>query len=251
MYNYNSPIINNMGIGYNNPIPPNPMGNIVSVGNSGYISGNYNNRYISPFQRRQQEEAMLAQQREQQRAQVDMFKKLSKGVNNALGNEISEERLNEIYNPQVQQVQQDPEEQIYHHLMGMDDRCLNYNPRAAQLVNSCNAYHEQMEQRFPKDMTLQEFYEESYQLKLEMVLEEQKQQNKNLTKLYNRDAYSELMKMHGQSSKYFNSVLSGNANPVQNDNIDDLTVTISNSLRTEQQRRKEMFLQSIMNNQQR
>lgn len=249
MYNYSSPIINNMGIGYNNPIPPNPMGNIVSIGNSGYISGNYQGRYMSPFQRRQQQEALIAQQREQERMQSDMFKKLSKGVNRALGNDISDETLNEMYNPQYQQqVQQDPEEQIYHHLMGLDDRCINFNPVAAQMVNNCNMYHEQMEQKFPKDMTLSEFYQESYQLKLEMVLEQQKQQNKNLTKLYDKNAYAELRKMHGQSSKYFNSILSGNTNHMQSDNIDDLTVTISNDLKTEHQRRKELFMQSFMNN---
>ena len=219
-YNYNSPIINNMGMGYGyNPIPPNPIGNIVNVGNSGYLSGNYNGRFLSPSQRRQMEQARIAEERERERQQSDIFKMISKNVNKGMGNEITDEQLSNRYNPVYEQ-KQDEDEQIFYHLANINERSVNFNPYAARAVMNCNAYHEQMEQQFPKDMTLTEFYEESYKLKLEMVLDEQKREQRNLTKLYDRDGYAKLREMHGKISKQYGSVLTNDS-----DNIDDMTVT--------------------------
>ena len=220
-FNYNSPILNNMGIGYNNPIPPNPIGNIVNVGNSGYLSGNYNGRFLSPSQRRQMEEARIAQERELERQQCDMFKKISRNVNKGLGIEVTEEQLSNRYSPIYEQQRQlDADEQSFYHLYDIDSRCLDFNPYAARMVANCNAYHDHMEQQFPKDMTLTEFYEESYKLKLEEVLNEQKQKQRNLTSLYDRDGYNKIREMHKKISNQYNSALSN-----ESDNIDDMTVT--------------------------
>lgn len=251
MFNYNSPIVNNMGAQYSN-VPPNPMGNIVNIGNSGYLNGNYQGRFYDPFQARRQQEAQLAQQREYERQQTDMFKKLSKGVNNALGQEISDERLNELYNPQyAQPIQQDPDELAYHHLMNMNERTQGFNPRLAQVVNNCNMYYEQMEQKFPKDMSLAEFYEESYQIKMEIMQEKQKEQNKDLTKLYDRNGYAELRKIHAHSSKMYNTIF-GNQQPTQSNSIDDMTVSVGAGLLTEQEKqkqiRKQQYLAEILRN---
>ena len=53
-----------------------------------------------------------------------------------------------------------------------------------------------------------------------MVLDEQKREQRNLTKLYDRDGYAKLREMHGKISKQYGSVLTNDS-----DNIDDMTVT--------------------------
>lgn len=81
-------------------------GNMQPIGygyNGGYYTGSYG---YNPYAERQRQEIALAQMREQQRQQSDIFKRLYKGSCNLLDIEITPEGLKQ-FNPQFVQQQDD------------------------------------------------------------------------------------------------------------------------------------------------
>lgn len=266
MFNTNSPIINNMQQGMQfgtqpnyGCVPPNPIGNIVNIGNvgyyantnTGYYSGNYNARYINPYIYRQQQEAMIAQQHEAVRNQSDMFKNISRTVHKALGNDVSDEFLNKKYDPVFEQQQRmDEDEYAYNTLMNMqmNGNEIIGNPYINQQIINTNAYCDQYKQNFPDSMSVSEFHARGYELILDAINDERRSQEKNLGQLYNRDEYNKLINMHSKSSKYFNSIMRINEmNSMNNGTIDDINVTLPNKLATQAMERKSAFMEAILN----
>ena len=261
MYNTNSPIINNMqgmtfgGQAYGGP-PPNPMGNIVNIGNvgyygssSGYYNGNYGARYIDPYSYRREQEAMIAQQHEAMRGQSDIFKSISKAVHKSSGNEVSEEYLNKVYDPQFEQQQKmDEDEYSYNQLTSMQLQGREFvgNPYAIQETLYRNAYVEQQKKRFPDDISVSEFHERGYELILDALNDKRYAEEKNLGNLYNKDEYNKLINMHSKSAKYFNSLMQIHEANGMGGSIDDITVSMPNAMATEVQRRKSAFLASML-----
>lgn len=269
MYNLNSPIINNMQQqGMNTGmqpaygcIPSSPIGNIVSIGNIGYNTntGNsayygmgINNRY-NPYYR-QQQEMMIAQQRETMRCQSDIMKKISRSAHKALGEEVDDEFLNKRYDPQfeMQYQQRDPDEDIYNSLVNMQTtgREIPYNVYCYNMNVGANNYCEQMKQRFPDDISMAEYHDRAGELLIEAALEKQHQQEKNLTKLYNTNGYTEMIQRYKKQASYFNTLLGDKSRNINTngETIDDINVSLPNHLSTELMRRKSAFLNSIMNN---
>jgi hypothetical protein len=258
MFNTNSPIINNMNQGqpaYGCP-PPNPIGNIVNIGNvgyygntnTGYYSGNYNNRF-NPYIYRQQQEAMIAQQREDTRNQADMFKGISRVVHKAIGDEVSEDYLNKKYDPVYeQQEKMDEDEYAYNTLMNMQmqGREIIGNPYAIQQIINSNAYCDEQKRRFPDDISVAEFHGRAYELVLDAYMDKKREEERNLGQLYNKNEYNKLINMHSKSSQYFNSIMKMNGNTNLNSTIDDMTVSIPNHLASEATRRRAAFLASIL-----
>lgn len=255
MFNYNSPAINNMQMGGMNRMgsfPSNPIGNVngmVNVGMSGYNGGYYNgnyNGYVNPFYLRQQQEMQLLQQREIERQQSDMLKSISRKVNNALGIEQNEEHYNQ-YNPVYEtQQQMSQEEQTYYRLMNIERTGFAGNPLLIRYINNNNAYFDSVKQRIPDDISMYDFCEMSSEIGQEIIDEKLRNQQRNLGKLYNSNGYNELIKMHKNTSNFFNTMIS-NKNQSLAGTLDDMSIGLSSNLQNQISERKSRFMAAVMN----
>lgn len=243
MYNYNSPIINNM-MGYN--VPSNPIGNVVNMGmgyNMTNMGGYYNNvynGYYNPYLAAEQEKIRKAQEKEQMRQQSSLMKRLVKGVNNALGMETSEEALKQ-FDPI--EISQDYELQNTNYLMNLHYNGLNYNPRLAAQVQANNQIYDKMKERFPDNMGIYEFHKYGAEYYVETKLEEDRQKQRNLSQLYNSQEYNKLISKYKGTN--FSSIF-GNRNS-EEITLDDLEVTLPAHLSNVYEERRKMFLETILN----
>lgn len=245
-------------------IPPNPIGNISPIGfggyNNGYYTGNYNQ--FNPYAIQQQRELQLAQQREVQRNESTIFKKLHKASCSYNEFEIKDEDLRR-YDPSFEQQNNDIEGlnqnelDEYYSLLRQDQYKQNQQQFIIQMqmqpqmpyinpigVAYANAYYEinqKAKKEIPNDVGLVE-YLEKYAPKqyIEALEYESRKSQADLTKLYNKTDYNKLLNMHKTS--LFGDVFNPDAT------IDDQEIRLPNliSQKTRQERRKQ-FLDTIMN----
>ena len=96
---------------------------------------------------------------EQQRAQSDMFKSISKNINKALGREVDDEFLKR-YDPQDPRQQQvDEELAITNRLLNLHYNGYYGNYEAIRYIEANNRHFEQVRQQLPDDMSMLEFSE--------------------------------------------------------------------------------------------
>lgn len=260
MYNQQSPIINNMmtgngGIYQQGYIPPNPISN-VSIGGTGYnnnmnMGGYYSNVYngfYNPYLVAQQQQAIEAQRREEQRKHSDMMKMISKNVNKALGNDIEnmEQHLKQ-YDPVEQQaVEIDFEEQTTYRLMNIRQHGGTVNPQVAAYINGINNMYDKTREEFPSDMSMYDFNNKAGKLYMDMLIEENNRKSKQLNQLYNSEQFNQLLKMHNSGNGYFSSAFSNK--PAGMDvSIDNMEVHLPSHLQNVYQQRKQAFFNEIMN----
>lgn len=273
IFNNNSPIINNMmgnGMYLNKGyMPPTPISNVIGVGTNGYnnmnngmmnMGGYYNNNYnyYNPYLIQQQQQLQQSQMREQMRQQTDILKTISKSVNKALGADIDMEKHLEQYNPenyyqgiksnnQYGYYQQDNEQLVHDRLMSIHCNGHTGNPVNQRLIQANNILYEQEKQTRPDEYGIIEFNKSAGELYNEIVQQEQRMVQRDLTKLYNPNQYNQLVKMNGSGNSYFNSMFQGTA-MMQNDmNIDDMEVKLPNHLVNTYDERKQAFLNAIFN----
>lgn len=253
MFNANSPIINNMmgapqGMYSPGYIPPNPIGNIVNIGN-GYnnMGGYYNNNYsyYNPYLIAQQQQAMMAQQREEERRQSDIMKLISTKVNKAGGYEVTDEFLNQ-YNPVYEQPQNEDLE-ITNRLANIFYNGSCGDQRLIAGINARNALYDSHKQRFSDDMSMFEFFERGGELYREALEQKHLAAQRDVSRLYNSSQYNELIGMHKNSSNYYNSIFRG-GNQGKEITIDDLEVKLPDQLQSnnEYQRRKQEFINKLV-----
>lgn len=271
MFNQQSPIVNNMmmngqnnGIYPNGYIPPNPISNVVPIGNTGYntmnnnmgnMNGYYNNNnvynnmynnYYNPYLAAQQEQMRQAQLMEQQRAQSDMFKSISRKVNKSLGREVDDEYLKRYDPEDPRQVKQDEELIITNRLLNLHYNGYYGNYEAQRFIEANNRHFEQIKQQYPDDMSMLEFSEKFADIYVEHLQDKEKESRKNLTQLYDRNGYNQLIQMHKNSNNYFSTVFQG-GNPNREVTIDDMEVKLPNHMQNEYQARRQAFLSAILN----
>lgn len=260
MFNQQSPIVNNMigqqGIYPNGYIPPNPINNMMPIGSQGYntnmnnMNGYYNNmynNYYNPYLAAQQQQIQQAKLMEQQRAQSDMFKSISKNINKALGREVDDEFLKR-YDPQDPRQQQvDEELAITNRLLNLHYNGYYGNYEAIRYIEANNRHFEQVRQQLPDDMSMLEFSEKFGDIYVEYLNDRERESRKNLTQLYDRNGYNQLIQMHKNSNNYFSSVFQGGNQNQGVVSIDDMEVKLPNHLQNEYQARKQAFLNSILN----
>lgn len=259
MMNMNSPVTNNImyGGGMQQCIPPNPIGNVIGIGNTGYnnmgnMGGYYNNtynNYYNPYIAAKQQEIQYAQRLEEQRQQSDMMKRLSRSACKVTGEEISEDKLSNLYDPQYQQQQQFTQEQyeaaitnklMNHEIYRRFNNVKPANPQQQLHYRVSAQYKEQ----YPDEMGLYEFLDNGWKILSSIEEEKYLAQQRNLTQLYNTNQYNDLIKMHSNTSNYFNSAFRPQGMP--NVSIDDMEVKLPSSLKTENAIRKQKFLDSIL-----
>lgn len=242
-------------------IPPNPIGNITPLGYGGtyggYYTGNYNS--YNPYYLQQQRELQLAQQREVQRTESSIFKKLYKASSTYLGLEINQEDLDK-FDPQFDEditKDFDSEElQEYYRLQRLDEykqynqqQIINMqgnsvpciNATGIAYLNSYNQMNQQAKEEISDDVGLVEYLEKYAPRKyMEAAEADQKRAQADLTKLYNKGDYNELIKKH-ENSMFGSSVFNPDAS------IDDQEIRLPNliSEQTRQERRRQ-FLDTIL-----
>lgn len=268
MFNNNSPIINNMmgnGMYPNGYIPSNSIGNIVGIGNQGYnngmmssMGGYYNNQYnnyYNPYLAQQQRQMQEAQMREQMRQQTDILKSISRKVNNALGNDIDmDEHLKQYdpenyyhYNQQYGQYVQDEDERIHQQLMNVHCNGITGNVYNIRLIQANNVIYEQEKKARPDDMNMNDYHRSAGEMLHDLRMQEQRNRQRDLSKLYNVNQYNQLVKMNSNPNSYFNSMFNGTA--MQKDmNIDDMEVKLPQHMISSYDQRKKAFFDTIFGN---
>lgn len=265
-YGYNSSY-NQQQYNYNYTIPKSPIGNVagmpgstMGIGNNGYNGGYYSNtysNYYNPYVASKQQEILRAQQMEYQRRETDIMKKMSKQANRYNGKEMSEEELNKIYDPQsCQQYNQGYTQEMYEAMQTHKLMMHAINQRLNKLPKPVNEQEQihytvssKYKEQFPDDMGVFEYLDNAWKIAQEAKDEELRREQRNLSKLYNRNQYNELLKMHSNTSNYFNSALT---NPMgtshySNANIDDMEISLPEALK-KSNLRKQQFLDSIFKN---
>ena len=237
----NGNMINIASQGYNNPMmySNNPMGyNNIPMG--GYYSNNYTiyNPYLIEEQRKLEE----AKRKELMRQNSDMMKSISKKVNHSLGNEISEETLKELYDPiELRTTERDIAIQNTYRLMQIDQYNMQMNISYQNpMYIAMGRVQEQNQQKLDPEMGLYDFLSVAGELISDSIKDEAMRKRKDITNLYNRSDYQKLIDLRSKGMEF-----SGTFNP--NANIDDMEITLPERLKNEYQRRKELFMEKIIN----
>ena len=252
MFNNNFPPINNMP-NQMYSIQPNPMGNILNIGQQGYNGGYYNNiynNYYNPYLALKQKEIAEAQMKEELRKQSDIMKKISRCVNKAVGVDISDEQLDKLYNYQPIQpdkIDYESPEYMQAYVANLHVNGMKYLPQDVQFVQYFNSMYERSRQEVLNDISMYEFNNKMTEQYVQMLLDREKEKQKDISKLYNNNDYRKLLNMNKKSSNYFNSIFNGN-NMNNNVSIDDMEITLPNHLANEYQTRRKQFLDAILNN---
>lgn len=262
MYNYNSPIMNNMF----NPTMPQPqqqpfyqgtIGNMVSMSpgyngamnNMGGYYGGMHQGYYNPYLIEQQRKEAEARQRQVEIQNAEILKMVSRNVNKALG--MTDEQIQEHvkkYDPQFVQETRLTDKQIAEmntaKLMDLDSRPQTMSYQQQMYMSAVIKERQRMNEAFPPEMGLAEFFEKFGEEEYNMKMQELKSQQRQLNNLYNSSQYNDLLNMHNSSSNYFNSVFGKGQNNIPT-TIDDLEVKLPSSISQEMQMKKMKFLNAI------
>jgi len=281
MLNVNSPIVQSMG-GISSGIPPNMTigNNMIGIGNNGYnqqyLGGYYNNNYyVNPYLQQYQEKLRIAEERENNRKQADIWKTISRKVSSALGKEIDEEKLKEIYDPKyvenysedaietpikIRVIKGDEKEYTFKEcgvgnpipiklqsvhanssLMNLHINWTGRNPYIDNSIMRMNQIYDENKKRFPDDISLSEYMQNAGELYVESIIEKSRQQRKDKTQVYSTGDYNQLINMHSNSKNFFPEVFGQ-----QRLDIGDMEIRLPEHLKTERQARKEQFLNAIL-----
>ena len=232
MYNFQSPIINNMT-------------NIIGVGgygcmNNGYYGNNYNTRYYNPFMYN----SYMEQQRKQQQELVNQQNKLMRTiigkVSRSIDPSLSDEQIDSIFvsRDRAYKEWQEQYAKMYEAELaqateisarvkikgGKSLRSINrdefneikYSTNKVSylethgkehknneaMLNFFNRSQHEFRQRFPSNMTLNDFFNNSGVLLAEQLLVDIKTANSQINKLYDRSAFNSIIDKQKQSTLF-------------------------------------------------
>lgn len=239
------------------------QGNMVPIGYGGY-NGYYNNYgyyNYNPYEIKRQQDAYEQQMKENERQQIDFYKKLYKSRCNYIGREVSQNELAyydsfAVYNtdntdPRIKNLTEAEYAEFsgieshekylkdsQSHVVGLVNNGQPYvNPYTVYAMNHINQVYEQ--NKAPDDIGLVEYMEKYGQQQYAAIIDKKIRQQSNTGNLYNRDNYNSLLDKH--RSELFGGILDPNAS------VDDLEVRLPNYIsdKTKQERRQR-FLETIM-----
>ena len=252
LYNPNSIVIQNMsqqlsGVQPTGCTPPVPIGNIASItGAAGYNGGYYNgcyNNYYNPYLAAKQEEARKAQEKELRQQHSEAMKLLSKAAHAVDNSEISEETLNELYDYHPID-EMSKEDKLWIEMQQLSQQ----QPREFMgYKNACNAVYNKVNKYVRPDMTLEEFLQNGFDIKMDILAREQENQDKDLSKLYNKEYYDSLIES-GNGQEYYRNKYSSNMFKPEV-SIDDMSILsdLPKKLKTEYAAKRAQFMEKIMN----
>ena len=242
MYNPNSPIINNMynGMQPNGCIPSMPIGNIgYNTGyNGGFYNGVYNN-YYNPYLQAQIQKQQQQQYENQLIQQSNILMQMSKTAHAVSGSTVNEEQLKKMYYPQElnkqQQSQADLEYAEIQRRQFAQDTSI-YKDIA--ITNEINKFQKENSKFVREDMSFEEFCKNSVDLLYDISVKESLAQQRDLSRLYNKNDYSKLLN-GGYNNNLFRPEVT----------LDDMSVfpSLGQKLKDEYAIRKQQFMDAILN----
>lgn len=224
-----------------------PVTNIMNISGAGYnqgmMGGYYNphaQSYYNPYLIHQQQQKLESKMKEEKKKQSEIWKKLSRNVNSATGLIENIEDHVKRYDPIEENNEEYIEEMKYHKLQSIQNNHVVNNVR----INAVVEIHNRTKSEFPDEMSLAEYFDKAGQLIVEARIEESRNRQRDVSRLYDRTQYSDLVKMHSRDNNYFNSVFAGGyRNP--HVSIDDMEVKLPDSISNEYFDKKRAFLESI------
>ena len=232
--NYGSPVIQNMMGGMQ--IQPNPIGSIANIGgygynnnvqfsqfmNSPYYTNNY--MYYNPYQALQQQKAMEAAKKEQERNYMDTLKSISKNVHESL-HDIEGKDLEGFLDANYNYEEESKEFEEMYQQWCLYTKLANLKPVQPNYayINYANKIREKNKSEYPDDMSLAEFLNKAGNLYMDALMEQNQRRMRDGKLKYDSNGYRNLIDLHRSASSYFNSLLTGNTKSVD---IGDLEIQI-------------------------
>ena len=245
MLNPRSPIVNQLIGGGYQQYPPNnfPIGyNGYNQGYTGYYGNQVNYNYYNPIYqqnliRQQQEEAERIHKQ-----QVEEQKRISRIAHAYSGVEISEQELNNIYDPQSTQTVQQAAAIYEYNKIADTVHSINSNNsknidsiNAANRANSITKYHDKF---IDPNCGLNEFLQSAGSLYIDGLLREEKHKNRDLSGTYDSKSYQQALRTAPYAGKFSNNI---------DDNVIGLPPHLMNKAKSSYEERRQMFIASIMN----
>lgn len=244
MYNPNSPIINNMygnGMQPYGCIPSMPIGNIGYNNNMGYNGGFYNgiyNNYYNPYLQAQIQKQQQVQYEQNMKRQSDVLIQMSKTAH-AVTNSVPEQKqLEQIYRPQQVNNQPTQADMEYNMILQRQFQQPTDIYRDMAITNEINKFQQENQKFVREDMSFEEFCQNSGALLYDIAVKESLAQQRDLSKLYNKNDYSKLIN-GGYNNNLFRPEVT----------LDDMSVfpSLGQKLKDEYAIRKQQFMNAILN----
>lgn len=245
MYNPNSPIINNMygynGMQPNGCIPSMPIGNI-GYNNMGYNGGFYNNvynNYYNPYLQAQIQRQQQLEYEQNLQRQSNVLMQMSRTAH-AVDNTVpKEEDLQKMYQPYKVNNQLSKEDMEYNDIIRRQYQQPNIGEQVA-ISNNINKFYKENQKYVWEDMSFEEFCKNSGEILYNISVQESLAQQRDLSKLYNKNDYSKLVN-GGYNNNLFKPEVT----------LDDMSVfpSLGQKLKDEYAIRRQQFMNAILNQQ--
>lgn len=211
-----------------NSIPPSPIG--LNLG-MGYYTGSYT--YQNPYIVAKQIEEQKRREREEHKQNIDTFKRLSKIYHRYNNDNVGDEYLSNIYDPD--DVKINKESVDYQQLLNIKSNGINVDYLHNQGLDNINRMIQEEKKIVPDDCNFIEYSNLAIHLYNNMLNRKLIEQERDVSKLYNRKHYNKLLNLHN------------NVNQFKGVNIDDQTITLPDGVvhRTILDRKKK-FLDAIL-----
>lgn len=228
------------------------MSNFAPIGqtnNTGMMGGYYNQYgggYANPYLLQKQREAEAIKQREEARRNADMMKKIARKVHYASNSNIDDiEEHVKKYDPVDHNDSRTAHETHYVQLVVSLQSSQNapaYNTRPIEEVNS---RIEKTKEEFPDDMSVFDYFEKAGSIIVQNKLDEQRDSQRDLSKLYDTNKYKELVKMHSKKKGIFSSLFDSNRSNMDDLDIDDMEIHLPSESQNQYAKKREEFFRSI------
>ena len=244
MLNPRSTIVNQLIGGGYQQYPPNnfPIGynGYNQQGYTGYYGNQVNYNYYNPIY---QQNLIRQQQEEAERIykqQVEEQKRISRIAHAYSGIEISEEDLNNIYDPRSAQTPQQAANQYEYNKIADTvhniDKSQNIDSiNARNRANSITKYHDKF---IDPKCGLNEFLQSAGSLYVDGLLREEKHKNRDLSGTYDSNSYQQALRNAPYAGKFSNNI---------DDNIIGLPPHLMNKAKSSYDERRNQFIAAIMN----
>lgn len=245
MYNPNSPIINNMmysGMQPNGCIPSMPIGNIgmYNMGqgyNGGFYTGVYNN-YYNPYLQAQIQKQQQEQYKQSLINQRNVMMQMSKTAHAAIGIPVDENKLQLRYQPS--QITQQNQADIEYAEIQRRQFQPSYNMQNVSIINEVNKFKKENSKYIQEDMSFEDFCKNSAALLYNINVQQSIAQQRDLSKLYNKNDYSKLINGGSYNNNLFRPEVT----------LDDMSVfpSLGEKMKKEYAIRRQQFMDAILNN---
>lgn len=231
-----------------------PIGNTIQ--NQGMMNGYYNpypqqmgyGYGGNPYLIRKQQEMEAAKRREEERGRADLWKTISRNVHNASNSNISDiEEHVKKYDPVDQYNEEYVHETQYVRLVQICQTGTVVSEAPNPRIDAVNSQIQKTKTKYADDMDIFDFFDKAGEIIVEDRIAQQREQQRDLTKLYDSTKYKELVNKHSKKGGgIFSSLFDSNRAHTDNLDIDDMEITLPSQFKDEYSKKRDDFLRAIM-----